>query len=186
MIKKQERETFEAWMTGFDHEPDMDVDEDGYYEDFSVQRCWVAWQARAIIEHDRAQRQTEPAIEFSDPQVQIAYAILADSNATPPAGEHWEGFAARRIVSALRQAVQQLIWCGCGDGYPPESFEAGVMSVTGQCSNCNMAAPQPAQMQLTPQQIETTIENWFAEDWAIEKARGMLWDLGVGRTDSKR
>lgn len=31
----------------------------------------------------------------------------------------------------------------------------------------------------TDAQIEDAITNWFAEDWAIEKARGLLHDLGI-------
>lgn len=45
------------------------------------------------------------------------------------------------------------------------------------------AAPQPITKvvkPLTTEQIEDAITNWFAEDWAIEKARGLLWDLGIG------
>ena len=72
--------------------------------------------------------------------------IFANNNVvmTP---EDIDAFATAIIAKdrAQRQAGQELFWCGCGDGYPPESFEAGVMSVSGQCSNCNMAAaPQPA------------------------------------------
>ena len=40
--------------------------------------------------------------KFDDPQVQKVYEILC-SDETPPAGEHWEGFAAKRIVTALRE-----------------------------------------------------------------------------------
>lgn len=38
---------------------------------------------------------------FEDPQVQTAYAILCDDEIAP-LGEHWEGYAARRIVASLR------------------------------------------------------------------------------------
>ena len=41
-----------------------------------------------------------PVAPFDDPKVQAVYAILCD-DAEPPKGEHWEGFAARRIVDAL-------------------------------------------------------------------------------------
>lgn len=66
-------------------------------------------EADAIIKADRAQRQAVPIVQFSDPQVQIAYAVLVDSEAAPPTGEHWEGFAARRIIDALRQAGQEPV-----------------------------------------------------------------------------
>lgn len=37
---------------------------------------------------------------FEDARVQVVYNILVDDEA-PPAGEHWEGFIARRIIDAL-------------------------------------------------------------------------------------
>lgn len=40
--------------------------------------------------------------EFNDPIVQTVYEILCADN-EPPNGEHWEGFAARRIVAALAE-----------------------------------------------------------------------------------
>ena len=43
---------------------------------------------------------TEPAAQFEDPLVQAVYAILC-SDEVPPAEQHWEGWAARRIVDAL-------------------------------------------------------------------------------------
>ncbi|WP_148279944.1 hypothetical protein [Acidovorax sp. KKS102] len=41
-----------------------------------------------------------PVAPFDDPKVQAVYAILC-SDVQPPEGEHWEGFAARRIVDAI-------------------------------------------------------------------------------------
>lgn len=46
----------------------------------------------------------EPSTPFTDPRVQIVYALLADSEAMPPDGQHWEGWVARRIVDALAAA----------------------------------------------------------------------------------
>jgi len=43
---------------------------------------------------------SEPAVAFEDPRVQAVYAVLC-SDESPPVGEHWEGWAARRIVDAL-------------------------------------------------------------------------------------
>ena len=40
--------------------------------------------------------------EWADPDVQAVYKILCDDE-TPPDGEHWEGFIARRIVAKLRE-----------------------------------------------------------------------------------
>jgi len=40
------------------------------------------------------------------------------------------------------EKLEELVWCGCGDGYPGDSFEAGVMSVAGKCSNCVMCDAQ--------------------------------------------
>jgi len=42
------------------------------------------------------------AASFSYPRVQVVYEILCDLT-PPPDGEHWEGFAATRIVAALAQ-----------------------------------------------------------------------------------
>lgn len=39
----------------------------------------------------------------------------------------------------------------------------------------------PTQVPLTPQQIDATIRNYFADDWAIEKAREMLLDFGIAQ-----
>ena len=41
-----------------------------------------------------------PTSHFDDPRVQAVYSILCGDE-TPPKGEHWEGFVARRIVDAL-------------------------------------------------------------------------------------
>ena len=41
-------------------------------------------------------------VEFNDPDVQIVYELLCDTAETPPEGEHYEGWVARRIVAALR------------------------------------------------------------------------------------
>lgn len=46
----------------------------------------------------------EPNTPFTDPRVQIVYGLLADSEAMPPDGQHWEGWVARRIVDALAAA----------------------------------------------------------------------------------
>ena len=40
--------------------------------------------------------------EWDDPDVQIVYELLCDTAETPPEGEHYEGWVARRIVAALR------------------------------------------------------------------------------------
>ena len=47
--------------------------------------------------HEQQAREMPP---FDDPRVQQVYEILCEDNAAPY-GEHWEGFAARRIVAAL-------------------------------------------------------------------------------------
>ena len=39
------------------------------------------------------------------------------------------------------------------------------------------ATPTP----MTEDAINNVIGNWFAEDWAIKNARGMLRDLGIGK-----
>lgn len=47
-----------------------------------------------------AQPAQEPRTQWDDPRVQQVYAILCSPD-EPPEQEHWEGFAARRIVDAL-------------------------------------------------------------------------------------
>ena len=49
-----------------------------------------------------------PLPEWEDQSVQVAYEVLCDL-AEPPDGEHWEGFVARRIVAALRNAEQAQV-----------------------------------------------------------------------------
>jgi len=73
------------------------------------------------------------------------FAFCPESDAM--AWEGWKARAARAALAAQSGALQpELVWCGCGDGYPADSFEAGVMSATGQCSNCgaepNGGAPE--------------------------------------------
>ena len=50
---------------------------------------------------------------FEDPWVQIVYNILVDC-VEPPEGEHWEGFVARQIVSAIeKELIDELqAWLG--------------------------------------------------------------------------
>ena len=49
-----------------------------------------------------SQADSVPKARFDDLKVQAVYAILCE-DAEPPKGEHWEGFAARRIVDALSE-----------------------------------------------------------------------------------
>ncbi len=64
---------------------------------------WAAVIGKAVQDAVLAARDpadSVPTTQFDDPKVQVVYAILCD-DAGPPKGEHWEGFAARRIVDAL-------------------------------------------------------------------------------------
>lgn len=45
---------------------------------------------------------------------------------TAPSAGHGEGRA-------------EMVWCGCGDGYPENSYEAGFMAAAGKCVNCDAA-----------------------------------------------
>jgi len=47
----------------------------------------------------------EPVAQFDDPKVQVVYEILC--NAKPPDGEHYEGFAARKIIDALTPPAEK-------------------------------------------------------------------------------
>lgn len=74
-------------------------DEEGELTDeLRTLRDWAMTQAAAPT--PAAQAESAPKAQFDDPKVQAVYAILCD-DAEPPEGEHWEGFAARRIVDAL-------------------------------------------------------------------------------------
>jgi len=62
-------------------------------------RLLAAAAARLRV-HAQSAPEPLPA-EWEDPQVQQVYRILCDQT-EPPGDDHWEGFAARRIVAALR------------------------------------------------------------------------------------
>lgn len=47
--KTEERAAFEAWVAGFDSGSSLIRDDDGYYDDWNVQRAWAGWQARAAL-----------------------------------------------------------------------------------------------------------------------------------------
>ena len=49
-----------------------------------------------------------PLPDFSEPLVQTVYEILADPNLVPPAGEHWDGYAARVIIQSLGASASFL------------------------------------------------------------------------------
>jgi hypothetical protein len=54
--------------------------------------------------------------DWEDPDVQLVYQLLCDTDFLPPSDEHWEGFCARRIVAALasegevRRAANDIRW----------------------------------------------------------------------------
>jgi len=58
--------------------------------------------------------------EFEDPRVQAVYRILCEDE-RPPEGEHWEGFAARKIVAALEQLAAQPVAIPAGYKLQAES-----------------------------------------------------------------
>ncbi len=43
----------------------------------------------------------EPKVEWADPRVKMVYDLICDDEDTPPVGNHWEGWLARRIVENL-------------------------------------------------------------------------------------
>jgi len=47
---------------------------------------------------------SHPNCTFEHPLVQIVYKILVDSEDVPPPEQHWEGWAARRIIDAILQS----------------------------------------------------------------------------------
>ena len=60
-------------------------------------------------------------------------------------------------------------------GIEPDS-KTGLAGAVQRLAAAGQAAPAP----LAPEQIDATIRNWFADEWACEKARGLLGDLGIG------
>lgn len=52
-------------------------------------------------------KDSDPRAQWEDPDVQLVYDILCEGE-TPPEGEHWEGFTARRIVDALAGQASTL------------------------------------------------------------------------------
>lgn len=62
---------------------------------------WIKWTHEAISALPPEPEQSWTP-EFEDADVQTVYRLLCDS-AVPPSGDHWEGFAAQRIVAALRK-----------------------------------------------------------------------------------
>ena len=109
--------------------------------------------ARAIIAAHEAQR---PA--YQEPTEEMLRAGCLSQQATPEYDnyEDWSNSHSGGTVERIR-------------GYMRKDYLAMVA-----------AAPQPAVEPLTDAQIDAVIKNWFAEDWAIENARGMLRDLGIG------
>ena len=77
------------------------------------------------------------------------------------------GAAIEALRAALTLPDADLAWCGCGDVYPADSFEAGIMSATGQCSNCNAGLPDAEPVvwalteTLTKRETTTTGYLWF-------------------------
>ena len=61
---------------------------------------WITWTHEVIAALPPEPESWTP--EFEDADVQTVYRLLCDSE-VPPSGDHWEGFAAQRIVAALRK-----------------------------------------------------------------------------------
>ena len=82
-------------------------------------------------------------------------------------------------LGALEAQPADITWCGCGDGYPAESFEAGVMSAIGKCSNCAAAMPDhiPDAGNMAQEWAPT---NWSVYNSGAEVAGGLTfteaWD----------
>lgn len=38
------------------------------------------------------------------------------------------------------KAQADLVWCGCGDGYPDDSYGAAYIDIFGHCENCHMGS----------------------------------------------
>ena len=63
------------------------------------------------------------------------------------------------LEAALALPDASEVACGCGDIYPADSFEAGIMAAKGKCSNCAAALPdEPVERQpLTRKQVQDIV-----------------------------
>lgn len=62
----------------------------------------------------RATLASPPQAQWDDPRVQAAYGVLV-ADEEPPEGQHWEGWAARRIVDVLDAPIDMVLHCpACG------------------------------------------------------------------------
>lgn len=50
-------------------------------------------------------------------------------------------FAATYEAAAGQQDTSDYVSCGCGDMYPPDSYDAGYIHGAGQCANCEAGQP---------------------------------------------
>ena len=83
------------------------------------------------------------------------------------------------------QAGQDVLTCDFCSAVTPDPWHGSTTENKHihACEKClhllpgHGATPTP----MTEDAINNVIGNWFAEDWAIENARGMLRDLGIGK-----
>ena len=94
--------------------------------------------------------------DFNDPLVQAALAVLNDTETSPPEGEHWEGFSARRIVAAVlaKLAAQEPVaWrYASGGGYRLVGADGSLLNLTKTNVYLRPAAPE-APAQTTPSKL---------------------------------
>ena len=86
-------------------------------------------------------------------------------------------FAIKQIIDERNAALDMVRTVETLNAELEEKIEALQLVVNGLTRH---TSPQPTTKPMTEGEINTLIGNWFAEDWAIKNARGMLRDLGIG------
>jgi hypothetical protein len=74
----------------------------------------------------------------------------------------------------------EMVWCGCGDGYPKGSFDAGYMDASGGiCQNCAAAKPQATSDKAPELPIRPVV------DWRVWAVGDTVRYLGSGSLEEK-
>ena len=106
-------------------------------------------------------------------------------NMTPMAEEYWN-----TSITVLREALahpqqEPAAWAISYDGETPYAIwpdgdgallDIEVKRQGGTTCKLPLYTSPPARKPLTEPQKQALAENWFAEDWAITKAIGMMYD----------
>lgn len=103
----------------------------------------------------------KPLADWEDPDVQLVYRMLADTEAPPNPEEHWEGYNARRIVAELRAAHPQ----------PPATSRACTAGAQADDSGRSARTQERAEV------ARGMVERKLPDDVARRHAAGCLSEL---------